>query len=158
MMKDDKSKSSKVISTDDFINSKIEVTDTRKGKTGKRLVNWSLGAAAVGISLVFLPGASASKTAGLLMTTAAIIGYLVGQKLTRDNRSRQNTVKLLHFAKNHKGLVTVTTLALEEEFSLEEAEALLQWCQEKGICQMELQSDGRVLYRFPDFIDPDDAL
>mgnify|MGYP006288428245 CR=1 FL=1 len=64
----------------------------------------------------------------------------------------QNEKEILKLAKQRKGVLTVTTASLESSLSLEETEKVLSDLSDRGYARMEVEDDGSITYRFPDFM------
>jgi hypothetical protein len=60
--------------------------------------------------------------------------------------------QILRAAKKSKGILTPAEVALGTSLSIEEAERQLQRFAEKGYAGMDVTEDGRIIYRFPEFL------
>jgi len=68
-------------------------------------------------------------------------------KIERNRKEKE----LLRAAKVCDGELTPTTAALKSSCSVEEADEILQGFAERGFATVEVRSDGRMLYLFPEF-------
>ena len=59
--------------------------------------------------------------------------------------------EILRLAKSKGGILTVAGASLESSLSLEEAERILSDLSDRGYARMEVEDDGAISYRFPDF-------
>jgi hypothetical protein len=77
------------------------------------------------------------------------------EKRPREN-SKEARIKrekeILKLAKAKQGVLTVTTASLESSLSLEETEKVLSDLSDRGYARMEVEDDGSITYRFPDFM------
>jgi hypothetical protein len=64
---------------------------------------------------------------------------------------------VLRIAQARSGLVTPSQVALDTQLSLEEAELLLDSMAKRGHASMEVREDGRLVYRFSEFLLPEDS-
>ncbi len=60
--------------------------------------------------------------------------------------------EILQIAKENRGKITPTLIALHSSLSLEKAEKLLEDIAKKGYASMQVTEDGRVEYEFPEFL------
>ncbi|MES2767255.1 MAG: hypothetical protein V4642_15370 [Bacteroidota bacterium] len=61
---------------------------------------------------------------------------------------------VLRAAREKFGVLTPALLAVECNITIEEASAQLEYLAARGICTIEVNSEGRVYYHFPDFLPP----
>jgi len=78
------------------------------------------------------------------------------RKLTKKRRMLERKAftqkQILKLAKIKSGILTPAIAALETDLSIEEAEEVLQTMAKNGIIEMSVEEDGRIKYRFPDFL------
>lgn len=60
--------------------------------------------------------------------------------------------RLLNFARDHQGRVTVSLLAAESPLSLADCQAALESMELRGVCRSEFETSGALTYIFPDFV------
>ncbi|MFO7850076.1 MAG: hypothetical protein R6V67_08975 [Spirochaetia bacterium] len=72
----------------------------------------------------------------------------VDSKESKIQRERE----ILKLAKQRNGILTVTTAALDSSLSLEQTEKVLSDLSDRGYARMEVEDDGTISYRFPDFL------
>lgn len=61
---------------------------------------------------------------------------------------------VLRTAREKFGVLTPALLAVECNISIEEATAQLEYLATRGVCTVEVNSEGRIHYHFPDFLPP----
>jgi hypothetical protein len=76
---------------------------------------------------------------------------LEAEKAAESERS------VLRIAQTRGGLVTPSQVALDTKLSLEEAEQLLESMAKRGHASMEVRDDGRLVYRFSEFLLAEDS-
>ena len=60
---------------------------------------------------------------------------------------------ILKTAKKNKGIITPGEVALEGDFSIEEAKKYLEKLTSKGFTEMRIKKSGVIVYCFPEFMD-----
>ena len=65
--------------------------------------------------------------------------------------------QVLQAARDEKGIVTPTVVALKTELSIQEAEKMLEEMARKGYALMRVTESGRLEYEFPEFVPRLDA-
>lgn len=65
--------------------------------------------------------------------------------------------RLLQFAREHEGRITVSQLAVESPMSVAECQKALHTLEMGNICRSELQTNGATVYLFPDFMPSDSS-
>ncbi|MDR0524351.1 MAG: TM2 domain-containing protein [Spirochaetaceae bacterium] len=94
----------------------------------------------------------------------AVTEQLYGQKNTRyvfessfkEKDSIERTI--LKVAKEQKGVVSPTEVALRADVPLEEATKYLEAMVSKGFAELRVRQSGSLAYVIPDMIDPDSPL
>ena len=88
--------------------------------------------------------------AGVLMVGLALRGW--GHEARETDRRRKRHQRILEVARDLEGEVTVSELALETSYSLDEAEAHLDELAERGVAHLDVSAgEGRKRYTFPAF-------
>lgn len=73
-------------------------------------------------------------------------------------RPRESIEKaILRTAKKNGGLVTPGEIAIESDYSSDDARAALEKLAAKGFCEMRVRPSGVIVYRFPEFIKGDEG-
>ena len=98
--------------------------------------------------------------AGILPLVRGLTGVLErrtrtpiqGPKSTQRDAKAEREKEILRLAKSRQGVLTVTTASLESSLSLEETEKVLSDLSDRGYARMEVEDDGSITYRFPDFM------
>jgi hypothetical protein len=137
-------------------------------KTGVRLAGLALGLLMLLGSLPFLGFAiweifyGAQASIGIFLTaffgTLTVISGLLarwGFKKPQPPSALADPElerRLLQFARNHNGVVTVSQLAAESPLSTAEARQALEELELQGVCHSSPSSAGGIFYRFPDFL------
>ncbi len=90
------------------------------------------------------------------------VGFLINRRTSAKERQfleQRKTAyierQILRAAKKSKGVLTPAEVALGTSLSIEEAEKQLQRFAEKGYAGMDVTDDGRIVYRFPEFLPED---
>jgi len=74
----------------------------------------------------------------------------------RDDRSKEHPEQaLLRLAKENKGILTVSELALEAQIPIDEAKQYLETLVSKGIAELRVRKTGSLVYVIPDMTDKD---
>jgi len=73
----------------------------------------------------------------------------------RPRESMEKTI--LRTAKKNGGLVTPGEIAIESDYSSDDARAALEKLAAKGFCEMRVRPSGVIVYRFPEFIKDDEG-
>ena len=126
---------------------------------GVLTVLFSLPFTAYGVAELFT---SADTGAALMLIFFFGICSMIGAGMSYwgFKRPKKRTVledpdlerRLLQFARNHRGVVTVSQLAAESPLSASEARTVLERLERVGICHSAPSSTGGLFYRFPDFM------
>ncbi|GHV70811.1 hypothetical protein AGMMS49928_20030 [Spirochaetia bacterium] len=77
-------------------------------------------------------------------------------RIIRDKETVERTI--LRLAKQNKGILTATELALEANISVDEAKKNLDSLVSKGIAELRVRSTGSLVYAIPDLLDADAPL
>jgi hypothetical protein len=80
------------------------------------------------------------------------------KEISRKSSKLSVEKQILLVAKQEKGKVTPALIALNSDLPLEEVEQALSEMVKKGFVEMNVTSQGRVEYIFPDFSDHDKAI
>jgi hypothetical protein len=89
----------------------------------------------------------------------AITRILNGKKLRQElsqNEEMRNQKTVLRIAKENKGIVTPTLVAMNSDLSIEQADLLLQSITKKGFADMQIRESGKIEYEFREFIQDTD--
>jgi hypothetical protein len=70
---------------------------------------------------------------------------------TKNAKAAQER-EILRLAKSKRGILTVASASLDSSLSLEETEKVLSDLSSRGFAQMEVEENGTISYRFPDFL------
>ena len=92
--------------------------------------------------------------AGVLPAVKGLQGMIAerGERAVEPVKQAVSAEKeILQVAKEERGTVTPALAALHTSLTTEEAEEILQKFVKKGYAMMEVTSDGRVEYEFPEF-------
>jgi hypothetical protein len=65
---------------------------------------------------------------------------------------------ILQLAKQNKGVVTTSELALEGSISIDEAKKALEKLVDQGYAELRVRKTGTLVYTFPEFMDSDAPL
>ncbi|WP_304221690.1 NINE protein [Gracilinema caldarium] len=65
---------------------------------------------------------------------------------------------ILRLAKQNKGIVSASELALEAGISIEEAKKALEKLVDQGHAELRVRKSGTLVYTFPEFMDTDSPL
>ncbi|AEJ19311.1 TM2 domain-containing protein [Gracilinema caldarium] len=65
---------------------------------------------------------------------------------------------ILRLAKQNKGVVTASELALEGSISIDEAKKALEKLVDQGYAELRVRKTGTLVYTFPEFMDSDAPL
>lgn len=65
---------------------------------------------------------------------------------------------ILRLAKQNRGIVSASELALEGSISLDEAKEALEKLVDKGHAELRVRKTGTLVYTFPEFMDTDSPL
>jgi predicted HTH transcriptional regulator len=71
---------------------------------------------------------------------------------TQKQRTVDKEKQILAVAQKERGKITPSLVALKTSLSIEEAEQVLQDLVRRGHASMEVLGDGRIEYRFPEFM------
>ena len=72
-------------------------------------------------------------------------------KIESAHTESSNEKEVLRIAKNEKGKVTPAVVALNTDLSLEDSQKILEKMVQKGYASMQVTSEGRIEYEFPEF-------
>jgi TM2 domain-containing membrane protein YozV len=87
-----------------------------------------------------------------------------GQRYVYDGQSRIIREKdriehiILKLAKDNKGIITASEVALEAHISIDEAKKDLDTLVSKGIAELRVRQTGTLVYTFPEMMDRDSPL
>jgi len=79
-----------------------------------------------------------------------------GQSRVVPRESLERTI--LRLAKENKGIVTASELALEGAIPIEEAKKALEKLVDQGYAELRVRKSGTLVYTFPEFMDTDSPL
>lgn len=74
--------------------------------------------------------------------------------LSKDSPERT----ILRIAKQNRGIVTASELALESGISIDEAKNALEKLVDQGYAELRVRKSGTLVYTFPEFMDTDSPL
>jgi predicted transcriptional regulator len=77
-------------------------------------------------------------------------------RIVRDKKSVERTI--LHLAKQNKGILTPSELALEANMSMEDAKKALDTLVTKGFAELRVRKTGTLVYTLPELMDSDSPL
>jgi TM2 domain-containing membrane protein YozV/predicted transcriptional regulator len=77
-------------------------------------------------------------------------------RIVREKRSVEHII--LRLAKQNKGIITASELALESGLSMEEAKKALDTLVSKGFAELRVRKTGTLVYAFPELMDSDSPL
>ena len=80
---------------------------------------------------------------------------IVGEKEAPKERPEQVILKL---ARENKGILTVSEVALGADIPMEEAKKLLEAMVTKGFAELRVRRTGTLVYVLPDMVDKDEPL
>ncbi|MDR0452654.1 MAG: TM2 domain-containing protein [Treponema sp.] len=98
---------------------------------------------------------------GALGKGANLSGWrYVNDGSSRVVRERKESVErvILRAAKQNKGVVTASEVALEGNISIEDARKALEILVSKGFAEMRVRRSGTIVYTLPEFMDGDSPL
>lgn len=80
-------------------------------------------------------------------------GAQAAQRPKPDSREMKirHEKEILKLAKERQGILTVASASLDSSLSIEETEKVLSELSDRGYARMEVEDDGTISYRFPDF-------
>jgi TM2 domain-containing membrane protein YozV/predicted transcriptional regulator len=76
--------------------------------------------------------------------------------IVREKRTVERTI--LHLAKQNKGILTPSELALESGISIDEAKRTLDTLVNKGFAELRVRKTGTLVYTIPELMDSDSPL
>jgi hypothetical protein len=76
--------------------------------------------------------------------------------IVREKKTVERTI--LHLAKQNKGIITASELALEAGIALDEAKKTLDTLITKGFAELRVRRSGALVYTFPELMDSDSPL
>jgi predicted transcriptional regulator len=76
--------------------------------------------------------------------------------IVREKKTVERAI--LQLAKQNKGIVTASELALEAGIALEEAKKTLDTLVTKGFAELRVRRSGTLVYTFPELMDTDSPL
>jgi len=77
-------------------------------------------------------------------------------RIVRNNESLERTI--LRIAKENKGIITVSEVALAAHISIDEAKKDLDALVSKGIAELRVRKSGTMVYTIPEIMDRDEPL
>jgi predicted transcriptional regulator len=77
-------------------------------------------------------------------------------RVVRNKGSVERTI--LHLAKQNKGIITASELALEAGISMDEAKKALDTLVNKGFADLRVRKSGTLVYTLPELMDSDSPL
>jgi Fic family protein len=77
-------------------------------------------------------------------------------RVVKDKESLEHCI--LRLAKENKGILTVSEVALGADLSLEEAKKALEALVKRGFAELRVRSSGTLVYTLPEFMDKDENL
>jgi predicted transcriptional regulator len=77
-------------------------------------------------------------------------------RVVRDKGTVERTI--LHLAKQNKGIITASELALEADISMDEAKKTLDTLVSKGFAELRVRQSGTLVYTLPELMDSDSPL
>lgn len=102
----------------------------------------------------------------ILLVGAIAIGllYYYGKKSLKKSeiekeeqeRHQSNEKLVLRLAAKKEGYLTAAEVALESDFSLEEAEIFLEKLKAKRLCALRISDNGTYVYQFDMFLSPEE--
>jgi predicted transcriptional regulator len=78
-------------------------------------------------------------------------------RIVREHRESVERV-ILRTAKQNKGIVTASEMALEANISIDDAKKALDTLVNKGFAEMRVRKSGTIVYTLPEFMDSDSPL
>jgi predicted transcriptional regulator len=78
-------------------------------------------------------------------------------RIVRERRESVERV-ILRAAKQNKGIVTASEIALEANISIEDAKKALDALINKGFAEIRVRKSGTIVYTLPEFMDSDSPL
>jgi hypothetical protein len=91
---------------------------------------------------------------GMSKMVQARVGKQEKQQIEgQTNQTHERIV--LSLARSERGKITPAMVAVNSSLSLEDAEKQLQALVDKGYASLEVTDDGRLLYVFAEFLEPD---
>jgi hypothetical protein len=79
----------------------------------------------------------------------------IRQELSQTEEQR-NQKTVLRIAKENKGIVTPTLVAMNSDLSIEQADQFLQSLTKKGFADMRVRDSGKIEYEFLEFLQEPD--
>lgn len=126
-----------------------EFRSKEKDSEGIGVAGWPLILLTVGGLLAFFPY---TRSVGiLLLGCGALVWGVKSQRLRSQYNARIEHI-ILEAAQSHAGILTPALLALQANITIDSATRFLEEFCKRGICSMELTGNGKVEYRFPDFL------
>jgi predicted transcriptional regulator len=77
-------------------------------------------------------------------------------RIVRDKKTVERTI--LHLAKQNKGILTASELALEANISMDDAKKALDTLVTKGFAELRVRKTGTLVYTLPELMDSDSPL
>jgi len=81
--------------------------------------------------------------------------HVVGETVARKERPEQAALKA---ARENKGIMTVSDVAIGADIPMEEAKKLLESMVSKGFAELRVRKSGSLVYVIPDMLDKDEPL
>ena len=77
-------------------------------------------------------------------------------RIVKEKESLERTI--LRVAKENKGIITTTEIALAANISIDEAKKNLDALVSKGFAELRVRKSGTLVYTIPDLMDKDEPL
>jgi TM2 domain-containing membrane protein YozV/predicted transcriptional regulator len=77
-------------------------------------------------------------------------------RIVREKETVERTI--LRLAKQNKGIITASELALEANISMDEAKKVLDTLVNKGFAELRVRKTGTLVYTLPELMDSDSPL
>ncbi|MDR2630728.1 MAG: TM2 domain-containing protein [Spirochaetaceae bacterium] len=84
--------------------------------------------------------------------------YADDAQVRRVHEKESTERVILKLAKQHKGILTPTEVALEANISIEEAKKDLEALVSKGFAEIRVRKSGTIVYTLPELMDSDSPL
>ena len=83
---------------------------------------------------------------------------IIRERYAEAPRTRESIEKaILRTAKKNDGLVTPGEIAIESDYSTDDAKTALEKLAGKGFCEMRVRPSGVIVFRFPEFVKGDEG-
>jgi len=84
--------------------------------------------------------------------------YRVGVQDNKPNDKERPERIILKLAKENKGILTVSEVALASDISIDDAKKYLEALVSKGFAELRVRKSGSLVYTIPDMMDKDEPL